>query len=118
MINPFDYLYYKLYKISLYSESGKTGTHTAGSIMSVLLSLNFFTVRWWRSNNLESSDKLIYGVCLLILMLIIVVYWILKRDKKVIAKFKNESKKSREIGNLVVICYVILSIVSFILVIK
>jgi len=51
-------------------------------------------------------------------MLIIVVYWILKRDKKVIAKFKNESKKSREIGNLVVICYVILSIVSFILVIK
>jgi nitrate reductase NapE component len=46
------------------------------------------------------------------------IYLIFKREKKVIAKFKNESTKSREIGNLVVICYVIFTIVSFILVIK
>ena len=114
MINPFDYLYYKMYKISLYI--GSEGV-TAGW-MGIFLFLNLFTIYGWLTGNRDPATKHIGIICFFTITLTYMVYWIFKRDKKVIAKFKNESTKSREVGNLVVICYVILTIVSFILVIK
>jgi hypothetical protein len=116
MINPFDYLFYKLYKVELCT--GGTNLGYSMGWMLVLLFLNFLTIYWWLTGSMEPTDTISSVGFASIFILITLFYWILKRDKKVIAKFKNESTKSREIGNLVVICYVILTIVSFILVIK
>jgi len=116
MINPFDYLYYKLYKIEMYIGGINLG-YSKGQ-MGGLLFLNFFTIYGWLTGSKDPTDMISSIVFFLIFILITLFYWILKRDKKAIVKFKNESTAFREIGNLAVICYVILTIVSFIWVIK
>ena len=112
MINPFDYLLYKLHKIERCT-GVRTVAYSMGQ-MGGLLFLNFFTIYGWLTGSKDPTDKISSIGFISIFILIPTFYWILKRDKKIIAKFKNESKKSRIIGNTAVVCYVILSIVSFI----
>ena len=113
MINPFDYLYYKLYKFARYTGSR---TFTGGWLVMLFLS-NVFSVQVLLTGNKDFFDTFGTGISFLVVLFMLIFYWPSKRGKKVIAKYKNESEKSRIIGNTMVTCYVILSIVSFILVV-
>jgi len=113
MLNPFDYLYYKMYKISSYISYTKADS---AGFMSILLSLNFFTLYILITGSKDTLTAFVFF--LLVLSFLILVYWIFKREKKIIVKYKNESENSRIIGNTIVVCYVVLSIVLFILVVS
>ena len=107
MINPFNYLFYKIYVfLSHISGGGNPITHL--SAMGLLL--NSFTFY------LFFFDKLFPSFGCLILVILLLPYAVPKISDKIISKYEKESEKSRLIGNTVVTFYVILSVVALILV--
>lgn len=78
--------------------------------IALLLALNYLTI-------IPISNSFIYGV-LAILIFVYIFYSSEKRTAKILNKYKNESEKSKLIGDWVVFWYVVVSIVSFILVVK
>jgi hypothetical protein len=122
MINPFDYLFYKIHTAwSHISGNGSSGKHHGA--MMILLMLNFFTIYELIygyipldiSEHLRrkgfTSDLIVLASGIFIIF-ISPVFYSSKREKRIIAKYKNESEKSRIIGNAIVICYVILTFAS------
>ena len=115
MINPFDYLYYKIYSALSCIDGGGEPVHHAGAT-SVFFVFNILAICTLITNALPSGI-VIWGVCGSVFILVPICYPRNYR-KKILAKYSRESLKSRVIGNFVVISYVILSIVSFFLVMR
>lgn len=110
MINPFDYLFYKIYVfLSHLSGGGNPITHLGA--MGVLLGINVLTIYLFVYG--ESPPFIIY-----IILTPLLFYAFPKKMERIISKYDQESEKSRLIGNTAVTFYVLLSIASFILVVK
>ena len=114
MINPFDYLFYKIYNAWSYlSSTGKPINYFAP--IGILFLLNAWTTYMLLVDGF--SKAFAYGSVAFVGIFLFIRFRP-KREAKIIAKYSKESNKSRMIGNTVVIFYVTLSIVSFILVMK
>ncbi len=109
MINPFDYLQYKIYKTMSWLIGN--GSERYYGILFSLYFLNIITITTILiGRQLSDTFAISCGFCILVVGLI---FYRKKRERNVIAKYKNESERSRIIGNFAVVLYVILSIVSF-----
>ena len=109
MINPFNYLFYKIYVfLSHISGGGNPITHLAA--MGTLLGINIMTIYLFIYGNWPPFS-LLYMI-----LAPLVLYAIPKISDKIISKYEKESEKSRLIGNTVVTFYVVLSVVALILV--
>lgn len=109
MVNPFDYLFYKVYKgLSFISGGGNPITHAAATVM--LLTLNF--IAFWTLFNGISPEPHIFGIVIVFGVMIIIYFTI--RENKILARYDQESARSRTIGNTVVALYVILTFVFLI----
>ena len=113
MKNPLDYLWYKMYRLSFY-----TNDISPAITMSSILFANLYTICLL----LFGMDFISFGSSILLLILSFVLTCPYERNKKkrikVIRKYYNESKESRIIGDIIVSLYVILSFVVFFLVAK
>jgi Ca2+/Na+ antiporter len=115
MINPFDYLYYKIYKALCFINGGYESIQQH-AIMGGLLLINILTIYILIAGDLPST-----ALCVMYLLLstaIHSVFYMTKREKKILDKYEKESKKSRIMGNIAVLLYVIVSIVAFALALK
>ena len=115
MINPFDYLFYKIYTAWSHLYFSRVPyTHTL--IMTLLLALNVLTGYLFIEREWPSDNFMIISYVTIVVFTL--PYLHPRKESRIIAKFENESGRSRTIGNTVVISYVILSIISFVLVMK
>ncbi|MCD7901065.1 MAG: hypothetical protein LUH22_14705 [Bacteroides sp.] len=107
MINPLDYLYYKIYKAWSFLSGGDYPIkHQAA--MLLLIWFNILTVYFLFFKELPSEKFNI--ACVIVIGIIILIIYRPKREAKIVAKFEKESEDSRIIGNILVICYVVGSI--------
>jgi hypothetical protein len=113
MINPFDYLFYKIYKTwRCLGERNSSSFYNSVGPMCILLIFNCFVIERIITGGIN-------GLFVFYLPLVIPLTYLLPgRMVRVIKKYRAESEKSRNRGNLIVWCYVILTIVSLILVFK
>ena len=112
MINPFNYLFYKIYVfLSHISGGGNPITHLAA--MGTILLSNIITINMLITKKFPTDEFLKVVFVILSLLLF---YAVPKISDKIISKYEKESEKSRLIGNTVVTFYVILSVVALILV--
>jgi hypothetical protein len=104
MKNPLDYLWYKIYKLSFYTEGKATRTTSMGAVLFA---------------NLITVIMLIYGdISFFLIVFALVLSFFLtypyekyKKQAKIIRQYYNESKKSRIRGNIIVTIYIISSFV-------
>lgn len=115
MINPFDYLYYKLYKAWSVFTVGEYPPPPHG-IMLLLLSFNVYSLYSWIFKQRPSTA--IFMIFLIFMGIVILFCYRAKVENQIIAKFDRESKTSRIIGNIAVTIYAILSIWGFGLALK
>jgi hypothetical protein len=113
MINPFDYLYYKIYSALSYISGGGNPINHIGAII-LLFILNCMNIYTLITGELSATFAYISGFLILIVSLI----YFYSRQAKIIAKYSQESEQSRTIGNTAVVLYVIISIVAAVLVIR
>ena len=115
MINPFDYLFYKIYKAwSIFNSGGYPVRHHAAT--GFLYTINIWTLYMLIANEFP-PDIWAYGSIIFITIIFFVFYGV-KRERKILAKYSQESERSYQIGNTVVVFYVIISIIAFILVLR
>ena len=115
MINPFDYLYYRIYKIwSWFDGGGEPVKHEAG--LALLYGLNLLTIYTALYKETPKVESMII-VAFLILAVILICYRP-KREKRIVAEFEKKSEDFREIGNIIANAYIIISICAFVLVTK
>ncbi len=111
MINPIDYLYYKVYKRISYM-NGESYPITQMAATCSLLIANYMIVCYLILG--EFTDRFLkVGVFLLIVFSLI--YFPI-REKRILAKFERESERSRKTGNRVVVLYIIFTLLSIFLV--
>ncbi len=114
MVNPFDYLYYKIYTaISYISGGGYSANHH--SVMGALLLLNITTIYILIAGTFSLPFAI---VCIGVETILFFIFYMPKRGTRILAKYNKESEKSRMIGNAAVVLYVIITIVTFALVLK
>ena len=113
MINPLDYLYYKVYKGLSYISGGGNPLSQTGATMALLL-INFSTIYYLISGELPKS---ILAVAMTIIILFCVIYFWIKEDK-ILARYDQESEQSYKKGNMIVAIYVILTFVAAICVLR
>jgi hypothetical protein len=114
MINPFDYLYYKIYTAWSYINGGGYPIRQHGA-MWLLLFLNILTIYLLITDFIINTFMWCAGVFILIILFIC---YRPKREVKILAKYSKESEMSRIIGDATVVLYVIISIFVFTLVLK
>lgn len=115
MINPFDYLYYKLYKAWSHLSFSGIPTHHTG-IMSLLLTFNVYSIYTWIFKAKVSIT--VFMIFAFFVVITILFCYRTKVENKIIEKFDKESKTSRIVGSLAIILYAILSVWGFSLVLK
>lgn len=110
MINPLDYLYYKIYVAWTYLSGGGKPTNNLSAIGFLMLS-NIFTIYILIYKTFSMS----FGLLIVILEgLFCAFYFNSKKEDKILKKYENESPQSKIIGTIAVILYAIISIVSLI----
>lgn len=107
MINPIDYLYYKVYKGISYINGGGHPITQTGATSSLLLA-NYMMVCYLILGEFTDRFLTVSVFCLIVFSLI---YFPL-REKSILAKYEQESEKSRKIGNRIVIGYIIFTFLS------
>jgi hypothetical protein len=113
MQNIIGYLYYRF--AVAYSYIGKDGFREIAAL-AILLTINTITIY-----HLFSERKTSYifpCMTFIVYNILLLPYCFFQKRKKAFAKFENESKEARLIGNICVVFYVIISIVSFVLIMK
>lgn len=114
MINPLDYLYHKIYVAWSYISGGGIPINNISAIGFLMLS-NMYTVYIAINKTLTEA----FGIGSIIFEVIFcAIYFNIKKEEMIIQKFENESNKSRIIGNIIVIAYSLLSLMSLIYVLK
>lgn len=113
MINPLDYLYYKVYKGLSYISGGGNPMSQIGATM-VLLMINFSTIYYLIAGELPES---VLTGAMIIIILFCTIYFSIKEDK-ILAKYDQESEQSYRKGNMIVTVYVILTFVAAICVLR
>jgi len=104
MINPFDYLWYKMYRF--FSKIEKSAPWSSIKVMSILVAANLMSIIILMCGYLRSDYC---GLIFIIDVIIVFPYFFQKKQCKVIARYRKESEKSRIIGNASVIIYIILT---------
>ena len=115
MINPFDYLYYRMYKIWFWLECGDEPVRYLFGLV-LLYGLNLLTIYIALYKDIPKLGS-IYIAFFLILAVILICYRP-KRGKRIVAEFEKKSEDYREIGNIIANAYIIISICAFVLVSK
>lgn len=115
MINPFDYLFYKIYRAwSHLSFNGEPIGHLG--VMTFLLLSNVLTIYLLIFGEiLPEQVALISGF---LIAATLFVSYRPKREARILSRFEKESKERRIIGNTIVILYTIISIIACILTLK
>ena len=114
MINPLDYLYYIIYVAWSNISGGGRPINNTSAIGFLMLS-NMYTVYIAINKTLTEA----FGIGSVIFEVIFcAIYFNIKKEEMIIQKFENESNKSRMIGNIIVIAYSLLSLMSLIYVLK
>lgn len=108
MINPIDYLYYKVYKGISYMNGGSYPITQVGATGLILIA-NYMTISYLILGRFPDYFMRISG---LFLIAFCIIYFSV-REKKILAKYEQESEKSQKIGNWIVICYIIFTCLSF-----
>jgi len=114
MINPFDYLFYKLAYFQKQPSSGIRFFDT--TIMAILLFCNIITI-----SHIAYREILPAWIYILVFLLVGILVFSVYTKKRYIAikeKFDLQSENSSLIGNAVVVFYIIITIVAFIMVVK
>jgi len=111
-INPFDYLFYKIYSFLSFISCGGSTTErvSAISVLSLLFALNLLMLM---SLIFDTVSTAIFTVCSFFIVIFNLIYYNLK-DDIIIAKYSQESEQSRTVGNMIVTIYVILTFVTLI----
>ena len=107
MINPINYLFYKIYKVLFFTNGGIVPVQQSGATALFPL-LNFWTI--WILVTGELTTVIM--VVSLIFMLPLSIFYAAS-EKQIIIKYEKESEKSRIIGNWVVALYIIITIGAF-----
>lgn len=108
LIMPFNYLFYKLYIFTSHlTFSGTPMSHLA--VMSVLISMNIMTVYLGIYGSFPPNK-------VFLILILLLPYAFPKVADKIVSKYENESEDSNIIGNIVVVAYIVISIISLILV--
>ncbi len=110
MINPLDYLYYKIYVAWSYISGGGRPGNNMSAIGFLMLS-NIFTVYILIYKTFSISFGLISAI---LEGIFCAIYFNFKKEDKILKKYENESPQSKIIGNIAVILYAIISIVSLV----
>lgn len=114
--NPLDYFYYKLYIFWEYLFNDRNVNYQIIPIILVVLSSNVFSLIL--SITGELTDKAMYVSGGAIMIFLVLRFDSLESRDKYIAKYKDESEKSRVLGNLLVTLYVLASLLILVLLIK
>jgi len=114
MINPFDYLYYKIYNALSYINGGIPANRTLG-LYGLIIALNVLSIIILIVGDLPD---IYIVISLIFVFLFVFAYFRKKKENAIIKRYENETENSRIIGNVSVIIYVLLSIVSFVWAIK
>lgn len=113
MINPFDYLYYKLDRDTRKLSSVSYGVPTG---MVLFFGLNYLTIyALLTGGGFPSNTSLIVAI-LLISIPTVIPFLSRKRVFRILRKYRKESENSRIIGSLIVWGYVVLTFISAFLV--
>jgi diacylglycerol kinase len=110
---PINYLFYKLYSfyVSIFnSETPPTMSHM-GFLMIMLIS-NLITISLAVFGNVPSYNSF------LIIIFILIPYAIPSVADYIVNSFSKESDRSRIIGNIAVLSYIVLSVLSLVLAVK
>lgn len=110
MVNPINYLFYKIYKALLFIDGGGSPVKQSGAT-ALLLLLNFWTVWILITGELNT----VVAAISLIFMLLFSIFYAAS-EEQIIAKYEKESDKSRIVGNWIVTLYILITIGSFFLV--
>ncbi|MEA5006283.1 MAG: hypothetical protein VB022_07710 [Rikenellaceae bacterium] len=113
MINPLDYLYYKIYVAWSYISGGGRPINHISAIGFLMLS-NIYTIHELIFHTFSDTFGIISA---LFVVVFCAIYFNFKKEDKILEKYENESPKSQVIGSIAVILYVIISIVSLICVV-
>ena len=113
MINPFDYYYYKIYTVWQYLNFGD---YRHFAVIGILYIANINTLYSLIMNEFLSSIGFLMSMVVVIILL--GIFYRSKREARILAKYRKESEQSRWIGNLAVTAYIIITVVSFIQVMK
>jgi hypothetical protein len=106
MMNPVDYLWYKIRNMMTYIDHG--GNHiTDIAAMGLCLIANILTIIVLISG--EFPNKFMCAWILIVVAVIVFPYMSRKKQAKVLWKYKNESRKSQIRGNITIAVYIILS---------
>ena len=109
MIDPLNYLYYKLDRDTRKFSSVSYGVPTG---MVLFFGLNYLTIYALLTNGEFPSNTSLIVAILLISILVVIPFLSRKRVFRILRKYRKESDKSRIIGSLIVWGYVILTFVS------
>ncbi len=119
MINPFDYFYYKIYTAWYWlCGGGHPILFQHKFVVWAVYGMNILTISTLIAIAGKSLSDVFIESSLFFLLVIILVFYRPKREKKIVEKYSRESRKSFGIGNAIVVFYVIITIISFIWVTK
>ena len=105
MVNPFAYLFYKMYKVLRILDGEDTLPICCFGMTALLLTANLWTVWLFVFKDLSN---LLMVITLLISGVFFAYYY--TKGEKIVSKFSKESNRSRTIGNIAVLLYVFLTI--------
>lgn len=99
MVNPFDYLFYKIYNIL-----DIIGCETEIIATTLLVQINLMTIAIAIFGTVSLGAFIFIGIIGLYL-----VSYYTDNQEKIMAKYESESESSRQIGNIITTLYVILT---------
>jgi hypothetical protein len=105
MINPLDYLWYKIYKAQFFI-GGKKKPLRDIPFMGCILGINMVCITWLIYGDI--FDNFIIFIFILD-TIIISPYFCTKKQAKIVKKYRHETEKYRIIGNTVIVIYIILT---------
>lgn len=114
-VNPFDYLHYKIYR-AWRQFDGRGFLHGHHMAICVLYLLNSMTIYYLLFREFPSKEFTV--ITFILINVPIHILYTPKREKRILLKYKKESEKSRHKGNVAVILYAVVTIISFALVMR
>lgn len=109
MINPLDYLYYKVYTFLLHISSGRAPLNRSAAY-SILLFANACTIYIL----ITGKFSRLFVFAGLLIGLFVFIRYRPKNEEIIVEKYRKESNKSRIRGNIIVTIYVLLTFAALI----
>jgi len=105
-----DFLYYRLYRMFLKTSAKNVAEYVACIWLAALLGLNLIVIIGSTGvNPLNYMYPKVFGLLILTPLFILFYFRYLRNSRylKIVERYKNETKRQRIIGNLIMIAYIV-----------